>query len=240
MSAWEALKPGGFVFDPEGAGFPAGTDSFVLTAFARIKRGQSVLDLGSGSGLLGLLLLQREPTLHVTGIELRPEAVEKADETAAKNGLEDRLKTIRGDIAEADRLIPAGAFDLCLSNPPYFPAGSGRAAATGARQMSRGEGKCTPETLSAAAARALRWGGHFYLVHRPERLADLICALRADRLEPKELALVRARPGADPSLILIDAVRGGKSGLKLRDLTLKNADGSETDVYRRAYFRSES
>lgn len=239
MERWEELCPGGlrFVHDSQ---FPPGTDSFLLSAFPRLKPGLRVCDLGSGTGLLGLLLLQRRRELTVTGVELRPEAAELARRAAAENGLEDRLTFRQGDLRAVRELLPSGQFDLAVCNPPYYPAGGGALPEGTARQTARSETDCTLEEACRAAAYLLRWGGSFCLCHKPERLADLCCALRASGLEPKRLREVCHRPGAAPSLLLLEGRRGGKPGLEiLPPLVLQEADGTPTAELDAIYFRQE-
>ena len=124
-----------------------------------------------------------------------------------------------------------GEFQVCLSNPPYFSGG----AAHSRNPAARGEDSCTPKDLFAAAAKALRWGGDFFLVHKPERLAQICFEASAAGLEPKRLRLVRHRPDSPISLILLSCRRGGKPGLQIEELTLFHSDGTPTDDYRRIY-----
>ena len=238
MQHWEPLCPGGLSFVCDGGLFRPGTDSFLLGSFPRLKPGLRVCDLGSGTGLLGLLLLQRQRELSVTGVELLPEAVRLAEQAAARNGLTDRLIFRQGDLRDIRGLLPAGGFDLVVCNPPYYPAGSGRLPETEALRAARSETGCTLEDVCAAAAWLLRWGVSFCLVHKPERLADLCCALRAQGLEPKRLRLVCHGPASSPSLVLAEGRRGGKPGLRLEPpLVLHGPDGSDTPELRRIYFR---
>ena len=188
--------------------FPLGGDTLALGEFARPRRGERVCDLGCGSGVLALLLLAREPSLTVTGLELDETAAALAGENYRANGLPGQV--IQGDLRRVKELFPAGSFDLAVSNPPYFPAGSG-----GSGGRARMEETCTLEDVCAAAGWLVRNGGRFALVHRPERLCDVFCALRAQRLEPKRLRLVQARPDRPPSAALVEAYKQGKAGLKV-------------------------
>lgn len=240
MEHWELFKPGGLRFVWADGLFPPGTDSFLLSAFPRLRPGLRVLDLGSGTGLLSLLLLQRQRELTVTGLELLPEAVALAERAAEENGLTDRLFFRQGDLRSRDAL-PGGQFDLAVCNPPYYPVSGGALAAADARRTARAEVDCTLADVCRAARRALRWGGRFCLVHKPERLTDLLCALRGEGLEPKRLRLVSLRPERAPSLLLLEARRGGKPGLAVEEpLILENPDGSPTAELNRIYFREEA
>ena len=237
---WEPLCPGGLSFVCDDALFRPGTDSFLLGSFPRLRPGLRVCDLGSGTGLLGLLLLQRQRELSVTGVELLPEAVQLAEQAAARNGLTDRLTFCRGDLRDIRALLPAGSFDLAVCNPPYYPAGSGRLPEAEALRAARSETGCTLEDVCAAAAYLLRWGGSFCLVHKPERLADLCCALRARGLEPKRLRLVCRRAGDAPSLLLLETRRGGRPGLDIAaPLCLEDGAGRPTAELDAIYFRTK-
>lgn len=239
MERWELLKPGGLRVAWDDGLFPMGTDSFLLSAFPRLRPGLRVLDLGSGAGLLSLLLLQRQRELTVTGLELLPEAVALAKRGAAENGLEDRLTFLQGDLRDREAL-PAGQFDLAVCNPPYYPVTSGALTEKSARQTARAEVNCTLADVCAAARRALRWGGRFCLVHKPERLTDLLCALRENGLEPKRLRLVCITAGAAPSLVLLEGNRGGKPGLSAEPpLVLYTPEMAPTKELDRIYFREE-
>lgn len=238
MEHREALKPGGYRFAWDDALFRPGTDSFVLSSFPRLKRGLKVCDLGSGTGLLGLLLLQREPSLTVTGLERLPDAVALAERCAAENGLSGRLKSYCVDLRDAPAQFVTGSFDLIVSNPPYFPGGRGAAPSGDVRRETRHEYTCTLSELVTSAAYLLRWGGAFCLVHKPERLTDVLCSLRDGRCEPKRLCFVHDTPDAPPSLILVEARRGGKPGITIeRPLILRRADGSPTPELDTIYFR---
>ena len=235
MERMDRLWPQGPVFYYDDTLFQPGTDTFLLGAFARAKRGETVCDLGAGTGLLGLLLWAREPTIVLHSVECQAPALRLAERTARHNGIDAHHHL--GDLRQL--ALPAGCCDLVVSNPPYFPAGSGYAAASAARQTARSETACTLEELCTAAGRLLRWGGRFALVYRPERLCDLMCALRACGMEPKRLRLVQHTASAAPSLVLLESRRGGKPGLTVEpSLLLREADGSETAELQAVYFRS--
>lgn len=234
---FDALWPGGPLFT-RGDAFPLSTDSVLLADFARPAGARRGIDLGCASGIVALLLLSRAPRLHMTGLELDPAAAEAARRNMAANGLTDRSEILTGDIRRHRELFRPGSFDLAAANPPYYPLGSGPLPADPARAAARGETDCTLPELCAAAAWLLRTGGAFCLVHKPERLSELFCALTAAGLEPKRLRLVCARPGAAPSLALTEGRRGARPGLKIEpSLCLSAPDGSESVEYKRIYHR---
>ena len=188
---------------PEGV-FPLGQDALALGRFATVKSGWRVCDLGTGSGVLLLLLAERAERLSLHGVERDPQSVRTARDNLAWNGLEGKIVT--GDLRE--RPFPAGQFDLVVANPPYFPLGAGKSGGP-----ARSEEFCTLEELCAAAGYLVKNGGRFALCHRPERLVDVMCALRGHGLEPKRMKLVSHGPGHPPSLLLVEAVKQGKPGL---------------------------
>ena len=218
--------PNGYCLHIEDGCFPLSTDSMVLSGFVRLPKNARVLDLGSGCGTLGLLLCANHSTCHVTGVELDEAAHRCALENIRANGLEHRLESIHRDLRNYD----AEGFDVCVSNPPYFTGGPA-AKLTAARR----EDCCTIPELFCAAAKALRYGGDFFLVHRPERLAQLCACAEANALAPKRLLLVRHKAGGPVNLILLSCRKGGKHGLSWEELTLHNADGTPTEEYRTIY-----
>ena len=184
--------------------FPLGGDALALGAFSTVKPGWRVCDLGTGSGALLLLLARRAENLSLTGIDIDPLSARIARENLAANGLPGEILT--GDLRQAP--LPAGGFDLVVSNPPYFPVGSGTSGGP-----ARSEECCSLEELCAAAGRLVKNGGRFSLCHRPERLTDVLCALRAHNLEPKRLKLTAHGPDHPLSLLLVETVKQGRPGV---------------------------
>lgn len=215
--------------------FRLGTDSVACAWFAQFPHRSKVADLGCGSGAIALMLLASDPSLHLTGIELQEDAARTARENAAKNQLDFRV--LSGDLRNVKTLLPPGSMDCAISNPPYFPVGSGKPAA-GPLAQARSEETCSLSQLIQAAAWLLKYGGRFVLVHRPERLADLIWHLRENRLEPKRIRFVRHNAESPVNLVLLEARKGGKPGFSYEpDLILWNNNGTETAEYARMYHR---
>jgi len=190
---------------PEGV-FPLGGDTLALGSFSTVRPNWRVCDLGTGSGALLLLLAGREPSASLTGIELDPAAARTAQTNLDANGLDGQVLCC--DLRASP--LPAGQFDLVVANPPYFAVDSGRSGGS-----ARCEETCSLDELCAAAARLVKNGGRFALCHRPERLTDVLCALRGHGLEPKRLKLLSHSPAHSPSTVLVESVRQGKPGLEL-------------------------
>ena len=215
---------------PEGT-FPLSTDSMVLADFVRLGRNASVLDLGSGCGTLGLLLCSRDEQCRVTGIELDKTAHEAALDNIHRNHLTDRMESICADLRSAQQQIPPGSFSACVSNPPYFPGGASSTSFPIARQ----EARCTLDDLFRSAAWAVKYGGDFFLVHKPERLAEICVTAARYQMEAKRLCLVRHRASDDVDLILVQCRKGAKPGLIWESLVLYEADGTPTGRCRQIY-----
>lgn len=201
MERIEQLGPYRYVWDEDC--FPLGQDSIALAAFCTVKPHWHVCDLGCGAGALMVLLLGRDATLALSGVELDAHAADMARQNLPRHTI------LTGDLTDRATLPPAGRFNLVVSNPPYFKAGTG-----GDGGQARMEGTCTLDALCASAAYLLKNGGRFALVHRSERLCDLLCAMRGAGLEPKRMRLLSA-PGKPPYAVLLEAVRQGKPGLQI-------------------------
>ncbi len=239
MEKTDQLWPGGFRFLFDDTLFQPGTDSFLLSSFPRLKCGDHICDLGGGTGLIGLLLLAREPSVHVTEVELQSQACSLCRRSAALNGLEDSLQCIEADLRHLPMLRP-GSFDWVVANPPYFTVDSGAQAKTAPRRAARSEVTCTLEDILISAARLLRWGGRLALVFRTERMAELMDACRHHGLEPKRLRLVQNTIASAPALFLLECRRGGRTGLQIEPpLLLQGADGKPTAELDAVYFRDK-
>lgn len=219
--------PNGYSLDTAGGSFPLSTDSMLLADFVRLPKNARVLDLGSGGATLGLLLCARDASCCVTGIECNEAAHAIAEVNIARNGLETRLSSICGDL----RQFSDGLFHCCLSNPPYFSGGP----ASKHHATARREDQCCPAELFGAAARNLKFGGDFFLVHKPERLAELIACGAKENLEAKRLRLVRHKEGGQIAFILLAFRKGGKPGLIIEEAALFGKDDHPTDYYKAVY-----
>ena len=244
----DELWPGGPLFKEDAGIFRLGTDSVLLAYFvkkARVKRKLRVADLGCGSGVLSILLAWDEPDLLVDGIEILSRAACLASENAQLCGLGDQINIIEGDLRNHRCLFQAGAYDLTVSNPPYFMQNSGKRSANEDIAAARGEEYCTLDDICQAAGSLTRWGGSFALVHKPERLTGIFRSLSGAGLEPKRLRFVQYKSTSPPNLVLIESRRGGNPSLSIEaPLILANDDGSDTaevcTIYHRVTTDSDS
>lgn len=221
----------------DGEAFSLSTDSVLLSGFVPDKNWQRIIDLGCGAGVLPVLLSHRFPRAAVCGIELQEASAALCRENMKINGF-DESGIIAGDIRNHRTLFGAGEFDLCVSNPPYFAMGSGYEAPRDSRAAARGERFCTLLDICEAAKYLLRWGGSFALVHRPERLSELFCAMTDCLIEPKRLRMVQHKAASAPGLVLVEGRRGGKPGLSVeKPLILANDDGTDSEEIKELYHR---
>lgn len=292
--AGELCRPGERVDDLQRNGlrilqdparFCFGMDAVLLASYVQMKKARRALDLGTGNGILPLLLSARTDCARLTGLEIQPASADLAARSVALNGLEDRIDIVQGDIREAGRLFKAASFDFITCNPPYRPVGAGRVSgkkqpadvsavgseeqklpvgtggvsgkkqpasdvktagqilpadtvsALDPRAIARHELLCTLDDVVSAAAKLLRPGGHFYLVHRPLRLAEILTKLTLAGLEPKRMRLVYPHVDEAPNMVLLDCVRGGAPELRVEPpLIVYEKDGSYTPELRRLYY----
>ena len=297
----DLVRPGERVDDLQRAGlriiqdpelFCFGMDAVLLSAYVQMKKARRGLDLGTGNGIIPILLSDRTDCLSLTGLEIQEASADLAKRSVALNGLGDRISIVRGDIREADRIFAAASFDFITCNPPYRQAGSGRITGTPAgggkaigtsagsgritgtpagnnpqgqrqengqskrdsapdqtagtcgidpRAIARHEILCSFEDVVRAAAALLRPGGHFYLVHRPLRLAELITKLCTGGLEPKRMRLVYPHVDKAPNMVLLDCVRGGAPELRVEPpLIVYDGNGAYTPELLEIYYGDQS
>ena len=210
--------------------FPLSTDSIALSGFVKLPRQAKVLDLGSGCGTLGMLLCALDSGCTVTGVEIDETAHRTALENAHRNGIGSRLNSICADLKTIPTFFASGSFQVCVSNPPYFSAGQESANSKARHQLC-----CDLEDLFQAAGWALQYGGDFFVVHKPEHLAELCTCAVNHKLQPKRLLLLRHKLADPISLVLLQCRKGGKPGLVIEEAYLQEADGSHSDYYRKLY-----
>ena len=234
---FDEFWPHGPRFIKNGA-FPIGTDAVMLYHFSKSCSGSKICDLGCGSGVIGIMLALSRPSASVTGVEILHASAQVARDNGDLNDVADRFTVIEGDIREYKKILPAGEFDLTVSNPPYFPEKSGKTSSDRDIALARSESVCTLNDVCAAAAYITRWGGRFAMVHKPERLAEIIYTMHSCGLEPKRLRMVHHRPDSPPNLVLIEGRRGGKPGLTVEaPLYLTDSSGCDSPEVKMIYHR---
>jgi tRNA1Val (adenine37-N6)-methyltransferase len=232
----DELQRGGLrIIQGEGS-FSFSVDSVLLAHFATLRPGDQVIDLGTGSGVIPLLMSTRARAAKLWGLELNPEAYDRALRSVALNQLNEQISIVPGDIRHVRDLFQVGGFDLVTTNPPYLQVGTGDLSPLDYRQMARHEVCCTLRDVLNAAQWLLRTGGRLALVHRPVRLSEIIRFASALRLEVKTMRMVHPKAGRDANMVLLEAVNNAKPGLVVGPpLIIHNPDGSYTDEVAELY-----
>lgn len=229
------LQNGYFIIQSE-KGFRYGMDAVLLAGYASVRPGEKVLDMGTGTGILPILLAAKTPGESFTGLEIQEESACMARRSVAYNGLQDRIRIVTGDIKEAAAVFGPASFDVVVSNPPYMTGNHGLLNAEQSRAIARHEVLCTLEDLVRETARVLTSRGRFYLVHRPFRLAEIISVLKAYHLEPKRMRLVYPYVDKEPNMVLLEACRGGNPRIQVeKPLIVYEKPGIYTDEIREIY-----
>lgn len=221
------------------AGFCFGVDSVLLSDFAKgIKKNTIVVDIGTGTGIIGLLLCKKTELKKIYGIEIQREVAEMAKRSIALNNLSDKFEIINTDINDIFAFLEPNSIDSIVTNPPYKKVNTGVINEAEKQMISRHEIKCTLEDIIEKSSKLLKDKGELYMVHRAERLADIMCILRKYRLEPKNIRFVHSKIGEKPNLILVKAVKFANEFLKIdKPLVIYDENGEYTqeinDIYGR-------
>lgn len=212
-------------------GLTFGTDALLLAAFAA-KRAERALELGTGTGIISLLLAARERFAHIDALEVQEPYARLAERNVTLNALSEHIRVLHGDVRDFPTSADTGSYDAVLTNPPYMKTGTGASCESKAKEIARHECFGTISDFVGCAARALRWGGAFYAVYRPERLTELLLACHAAGIAPKRLCFVSARTSLAPSMVLLEARRGGKTdGLFVTPPLILSEDGADSPDY---------
>ena len=220
--------------DPEK--FCFGMDAVLLSGFADAPEGGRVLDLGTGTGIIPILMAAKTSARELIGLEIQETSAEMANRSVILNDLETRVKIVQGDIKEADQIFEAASFDVVTSNPPYMKGSHGLQNPDAPKAIARHEIMCDLEDVIRTAARLLKSGGKFYMVHRPFRLTEIMVLMNQYKVEPKRMRLVYPFVDKEPSMVLIEGARGGKSRITVESpLIIYEEQGKYTreiyDIY---------
>lgn len=218
-------------------GFCFGIDSVLLSDFAKeIKKNSNVLDLGTGTGIIAILLTAKTKAKSITGVEIQNEVADMAQRSVNLNHLENTINIIREDIRNLDNVLELGTYDAIVTNPPYKKENTGQKNENRAKLISRHEVECKLEDIAKISYKLLRNNGAIYMVHRPERLVDIMEIFRKFKLEIKELRLVFSKKNESASLVLIKAIKNGKPFLKIKEpLYIYEETGKYTEEILKIY-----
>ncbi len=213
--------------------FCFGIDAVLLSDFAEINQGDVVMDLGTGTGIIPLLLSAKTKANHIDGLEIQQEVFEMAKRSVTLNKLDGKINIIQGDLVG---FKTAMQYDAVICNPPYKPADSGLLNPEDKLKISRHEVCCNLSDIVKTASRILKPGGRFSLIHRPERLVDIMCKMRENKLEPKRIRYVHSYSNKSPVMILVEGRKCSKPYIKTEPpLVIYNDDGSYTDEIIKIY-----
>lgn len=211
-------------------GFCFGMDAVLLSGFARVKEREHALDLGTGTGIIPILLEAKTPGEHFTGLEIQKRSADMARRSVELNGLSNRISIVEGDIKEAVSMFGRASFDVVTSNPPYMTGSHGLVNPELPKAIARHEILCTLEDVISQAAGLLRENGRFYMVHRPFRLAEIMTVMVKYHLEPKRMKLVYPYIDKEPNMVLIEGLKGGRSRITVeKPLIVYKEPGVYTD-----------
>lgn len=197
--------------------FCFGMDAVLLSAFTRVTEGEKVLDLGTGNGVIPILLKARTKGGHFTGLEIQDINVDMAERSVCYNHLEDFIDIVKGDIKEASSIFGGASFDVVTTNPPYMNENHGLQNPENHKAIARHEILCTLEDVVREGAKVLKPGGRFFMVHRPQRMVEIFEVMRKYGLEPKRIRLVHPYANKPANMVLIEGVRGGRPQLTVEE-----------------------
>ncbi len=232
----DELQRNGYRIIQSSGRFCFGMDAVLLSGFARAKEGDKVLDLGCGTGIIPILMEAKTKAAHLTGLEIQEESADMARRSVQLNHLEKKIDIVTGDLKEAERFFDAASFDVITCNPPYMIGQHGLTNPDAPKAIARHEILCTLEDVVRSAAKLLKTGGKFCMVHRPFRLAEIMTVMVQYRLEPKRMRLVYPYADKEPNMVLIEGCRGGRPRMTVeKPLIIFQAPNVYTDELRDTY-----
>ena len=227
----DELQRNGYVIIQDPKRFCFGMDAVLLSGFAQVKSGERALDLGTGTGIIPILLEAKTSGTHFTGLEIQQESADMAKRSVRLNKLESKIEIVSGDIKDASRIFGASSFHVVTVNPPYMIGNHGLQNNLDAKTIARHEILCTLEDIMRESTKLLLPKGRFYMVHRPFRLSEIMCVMTKYGIEPKRMRLVYPYIDREPNMVLIEGLRGGKPRMTVeKPLIVYQAQGVYTDV----------
>lgn len=224
------LERNGYKIIQSSGRFCFGMDAVLLSGFAVVKKGENVIDLGTGTGIIPILLEAKTEGSHFTGLEIQKESADMAERSVALNGIQEKVNIVCGDIKEADRIFGKASFNVVTSNPPYMNDLHGIKNPDEEMAIARHEVKCTLDDVVRQAAALLKPKGRFYMVHRPHRLVEIINTFVKHRIEPKRIRFVHPYEDKEANMVLVEGLRGGKSMVKVeKPIIVYDKCGNYTD-----------
>lgn len=210
--------------------FCFGMDAVLLSGYTKVKQGEKALDLGTGTGIIPILLEAKTNGEHYTGLEIQEESADMARRSVAYNHLENKIDIVTGDIKGASKIFEAASFDVITTNPPYMTGNHGLVNPDQPKAIARHEIFCSLEDVIREGSKLLKVNGRFYMVHRPFRLAEIMTTLAKYKLEPKRMQLVYPFVDKEPNMVLIEALKGGKPRITVeKPLIVYKEPGKYTD-----------
>jgi tRNA1Val (adenine37-N6)-methyltransferase len=219
--------------------FCFGMDAVLFSDFIKLKKGETVVDLCTGSGIIPILLSAKNKASQIIGIEIMPYVADLAKRSIALNKLSDTVCIIEADIKQSRKILD-GVFDVVCVNPPYEKSELDKKSDNEYRAVAKHEVLCTLSDVCKSASKLLKFGGRFYMVHRPQRLTEIIDTMKDFKLQPKKIRFVHPKVGAQANLVLIEGLKNGKEGLVIEyPLFVRNESGEYTQQIDRIYHRNE-
>lgn len=226
----DELQRNGYVIIQDPKRFCFGMDAVLLSGFAQVKAGERVLDLGTGTGIIPILLEAKTEGRSFTGLEIQPESADMARRSVELNHLESKIDIVTGDMKDASDIFGASSFDVVITNPPYMVNSHGLKNTLDAKTIARHEVLCTLEDIIRESAKLLPPKGRFYMVHRPFRLSEIFCTMTRYGLEPKRMKLVYPYADREPNMVLLEGLRGGRPRMTVeKPLIVYQEKGKYTD-----------
>lgn len=226
----DELQRNGYMIIQDPKRFCFGMDAVLLSGFVNVKLGECLLDLGTGTGIIPILLEAKTKGRHFTGLEIQPESADMARRSVRLNHLESKIDIVTGDIKDASKYFGASSFDVITTNPPYMIGKHGLQNEQDAKTIARHEVLCTLDDILRESARMLPPKGRFYMVHRPFRLSEIMCKMTGYGIEPKRMKLVYPFADREPNMVLIEGLRGGRPRITVeKPLIVYQEEGKYTD-----------